>query len=204
MHMSTQAAAQLSSRSTRARSSGGTRSSTPSGSTKAGRGTTEAKKRSTRRPPPGGGRDVAPDRARGGGSKVVENGTRDMRLLRVVVNGFEANVVEVMERAGPVTIFVVPDSGWVFPNGQTVPKCVFDALGRPENGAVLEGIFEWFALPGARSPAYRRETPDVERTVATLTASCATAFKKPVHRCHVVRGVNPRVFAKWYSPTPGT
>lgn len=55
-----------------------------------------------------------------------------------------------MDRAGPVTLFMVPDSGWVFPNGQNVPKCVFDSLGKPGNERFIEGIFQWFALPGER------------------------------------------------------
>lgn len=66
-----------------------------------------------------------------------------------------------MARAGPVTVFVVRDSGWVFPNGQTVPKCVFDALGKPGNEHIIQGIFHWFALPGGLLTAAVNNTRSV-------------------------------------------
>ena len=59
------------------------------------------KKKPARRPAPssgdGGEGESGKPKGRSALSKVIPNGTRDMRQLRVVVNGFESNVVEVIK-----------------------------------------------------------------------------------------------------------
>lgn len=57
-----------------------------------------------------------------------------------------------MNRAGPTTVFLVRDDGWVFANGQLIPKCVFDALADdPASPPIVEGILQGFAVPGAKA-----------------------------------------------------
>ncbi|PFH33598.1 hypothetical protein BESB_078140 [Besnoitia besnoiti] len=57
-------------------------------------------------------------------------------------------LVEELKLAGPVTLFLVPDSGWVFPNGEIVPYCVFRSLALPSNRVYVQEIISWFAVPG--------------------------------------------------------
>eukprot|EP00923_Selenidium_pygospionis_P033741 GHVN01059157.1.p1 GENE.GHVN01059157.1~~GHVN01059157.1.p1 ORF type:complete len:562 (+),score=61.96 GHVN01059157.1:37-1722(+) len=50
--------------------------------------------------------------------------------------------------AGPVTSFLVPDDGWVTPNGVAIPDCFFHALARPEHEGALKKMLSWITLPG--------------------------------------------------------
>ena len=47
---------------------------------------------------------------------------------------------EAMETSGPLTLLIIPDSGWIFPNGRQIPDCVFKALALPENRHLLDDL----------------------------------------------------------------